>query len=115
MIAILGGSALFLLSRITPDSLMIAFSFAFVGLCFGPVVTLTSTLLVDEVVRVDSSIIATSMGTFNMIRWFGSAAGPVMAGIFLELYGTRVAFILLSMLVFVSVVMAAGIKEKWDF
>ncbi|MFP4654145.1 MAG: MFS transporter [Methanohalobium sp.] len=112
IIAILGGSALFLLSWVTPESLLIASSFAFVGLCFGPVVTLTSTLLVDEVVKVESSIIATTMGTFNMIRWFGSASGPVMAGIFLELYGTRTAFILLSMLVFVSVILAAGIEEK---
>ncbi|WP_292485931.1 MFS transporter [Methanohalobium sp.] len=115
IIAILGGCALFLLSQIPPISSIIAFNFAFVGLCFGPVVTLTSTLLVDEVVKVDSSIIATTMGTFNMVRWLGSAAGPVMAGIFLEFYGTRIAFILLSVTVFVSVLLSVGIKEKKEY
>lgn len=106
--------ALILFCRMPVDPLSIALNFALVGLCFSPVVTLTSTILVDEVVRTDSSILGTTMSTFNMVRWLGAALGPVIAGVMLDQYGARASLLVLAVLVTGAFVLAVGLREKWE-
>ncbi len=108
---ILGGSALLLMSYVTLSPLVIAINFAFVGLCLGPVVTLTTAILIDQVVKKDVRILGTSLGAFNMIRWLGAAAGPVVAGLIMELEGARTSFLVLAALTGLATVIAFFLKE----
>ncbi len=106
---LLGGTALLIFSHVPTTPWLIAVNFAFVGLCFGPVVTLSTTILVDEVVRTDTRILATTMGVFNMVRWLGGALGPVLGGVFLDVYGARTAFALLAGMIFLAAVFSVGL------
>ncbi len=108
---ILGGSALLLMSYVTLSPLVIAINFAFVGLCLGPVVTLTTAILIDQVVKRDVRILGTSLGAFNMVRWLGAAAGPVVAGLIMELEGARTSFLVLAALTGLATVIAFFLKE----
>ena len=110
-VTLLGGTALLLFSHVPASPWLIAVNFAFVGLCFGPVVTLSTTILVDEVVRTDTRILATTMGTFNMVRWLGGALGPVLGGVFLDVYGARTAFTLLAGMIFVAAMFSVGLRD----
>ncbi|MCL7411726.1 MAG: MFS transporter [Methanosarcinaceae archaeon] len=110
-VTLLGGIALLLFSHVPISPWLIAINFAFVGLCFGPVVTLSTTILVDEVVKTDTRILATTMGTFNMVRWLGGALGPVLGGVFLDTYGARTAFTVLAGMIFVAAVFSVGLRE----
>lgn len=110
-VTLLGGIALLIFSHVPTTPWMIAVNFAFVGLCFGPVITLSTTILVDEVVRTDSRILATTMGTFNMVRWLGGALGPVLGGVFLDIYGARTAFALLAGMIFLATMFSIGLRE----
>lgn len=111
LVTSISGAALVTLSQIPAGILSIAIIFAFVGLCFGPVVTLSSTILVDEVVRTDSRILGTTMGTFNMVRWSGAALGPVFGGMLLDIYGARVGFAVLSSLILAATFFSVGLSE----
>jgi len=108
---ILGGSALMLFSHVTPSPLMMAINFGFVGLCLGPVVTLTTIILADEVVRKDERILGTSISTLNMVRWMGGAFGPVIAGSIMEFTGVRMSFTVLGMFILLSAIMSIFIHE----
>ncbi len=110
-VTLLGGTALLLFSHVPASPWLIAVNFAFVGLCFGPVVTLSTTILVDEVVKTDTRILATTMGTFNMVRWLGGALGPVLGGVFLAVYGARTAFALLAGMIFLAAVFSIGLRD----
>jgi predicted MFS family arabinose efflux permease len=113
VVTFVSGIAMIVLSYVPGTPILIASVFGFVGLCFGPVITLTSTLLADEVVGTDSRILGTSMGTFNMIRWSGGALGPVLGGILLDIYGAGVSFIVLSLMIVTSALFSLGIRESW--
>ncbi|MGP8337192.1 MAG: MFS transporter [Methanosarcinaceae archaeon] len=112
-VTLLGGTALLIFSYLPTSMWLIGICFAFVGLCFGPVVTLSTTILVDEVVRTDTRILATTMGTFNMVRWLGGALGPVFGGVFFDAYGARTTFALLAGLIFLAAVFSIGLREDW--
>ncbi|MGP8329909.1 MAG: MFS transporter, partial [Methanosarcinaceae archaeon] len=108
------GTALLIFSYVPASMWLIGVSFASVGLCFGPVVTLSTTILVDEVVRTDTRILATTMGTFNMVRWLGGALGPVLGGVFFDVYGARTTFMLLAGMIFLAAVFSIGLREDWN-
>lgn len=110
-VTLLGGTALLIFSYMPASMWLIAVSFAFVGLCFGPVVTLSTTILVDEVVRTDTGILATTMGTFNMVRWLGGALGPVLGGVSFDIYGARTTFMLLAGMIFLAAVLSIELRE----
>ena len=112
IVTFVSGLALMALSHVPGTALVITVVFALVGLCFGPVITLTSTILADEVVGTDSRILGTTMGTFNMIRWSGGALGPVLGGILLDIYGAGVSFAVMSLLILISAVFSVGIRES---
>jgi ACDE family multidrug resistance protein len=111
---ILGCGALLLMSHVTLSPLVIAINFALVGLCMGPVVTLTTTIMVDQVVKKDPRIIGTSLGAFNMVRWMGAAAGPMIAGLAMELEGARTSFLVLAALSGLATVIAFFLKETME-
>ncbi len=111
IVTLLGGTALLIFSHVPASTWLIGASFAFVGLCFGPVVTLSTMILVDEVVRTDTRILATTMGTFNMVRWLGGALGPVLGGVFLDVYGAKTAFMVLAGMIFLAAVFSVGLRE----
>ncbi|WP_245527547.1 MFS transporter [Methanosalsum zhilinae] len=113
VVTTIAGLALVIFSWLPVNAPAMAVNFALVGLCFGPVVTLTSTILVDHVVREDSHILGTSMGTFNMIRWMGAAFGPVAGGIMLEVYGPELSFMVFGLLILISAVLSIMIYEEW--
>ena len=83
-------------------------------LCLGPVVTLSTTIMLDQVIKKEARIVGTSIGAFNMIRWLGGAAGPVVAGITMELAGIRTSFIVLATFVGVASLMALFLKETLE-
>jgi len=111
---ILGGGALLLMSHVTLSPLAIAINFAFVGLCLGPVVTLTIAIMADQVVKKDPRILGTSLGAFNMVRWLGAAAGPMIAGLVMELEGARTSFLVLAALTGLATVIAFFLKETME-
>lgn len=111
---IMGGAALLLLSHVTLSPLAIAINFGFVGLCLGPVVTLTTAILADQVVKKDVRILGTSLGAFNMVRWLGAATGPVVAGFVLELAGARTSFMVLAVLTFLATFIALFLHETLE-
>jgi predicted MFS family arabinose efflux permease len=51
------------------------------------------------------------MGTFNMVRWLGGALGPVLGGVFLDVYGARTAFTLLAGMIFLAAVFSVGLRD----
>lgn len=111
---ILGGGALLLMSHVTLSPLAIAINFAFVGLCMGPVVTLTIAIMADQVVKKDPRILGTSLGAFNMVRWLGAAAGPMIAGLVMELEGARTSFLVLAALTGLATIIAFFLKETME-
>ena len=111
---ILGSGALLLMSHVTLSPLVIAINFAFVGLCLGPVVTLTIAIMADQVVKKDPRILGTSLGAFNMVRWLGAAAGPMIAGLVMELEGARTSFLVLSALAGLAMVIALFLRETLE-
>ena len=111
---ILGGMALLLLAHTTLSPLMIAINFGFVGLCLGPVVTLSTTIMLDQVIRKEARIIGTSLGAFNMIRWLGGATGPIIAGVAIQFAGTRTSFMLLAAFVVLAIFIAFFLKETLE-
>lgn len=114
VMTVLGGSALIIFACVTPGPLMMAIIFGFVGLSLGPVVTLTTTILADVVVRKDVRILGSSIGAFNMVRWTGTAFGPVIAGYIIQLAGTRLSFLVLALFILLSSVVSIFIRETLD-
>ncbi len=110
-ILILGGSALLLMSHVTLSPLAIAINFAFVGLCFGPVVTLTIAIMADQVVKKDPRILGTSLGAFSMVRFLGAATGPMIAGLVMELQGARTSFLVLAAITGLATFIAIFLHE----
>ncbi|MDF1557668.1 MAG: MFS transporter [ANME-2 cluster archaeon] len=111
---LLGGGALLLLSHVTLTPLAIAINFGFVGLCLGPVVTLSTAILADQVMKKDVRTLGTAIGAFNMIRWLGAATGPLVAGLILELAGARTSFFVLGILTLCATFISFFLKETLE-
>lgn len=111
---ILGGSALLLIAGDTMSPFIIALNFGFVGLCLGPVVTLSTTILSDQVVKKEPRILGTSIGALNMMRWMGGASGPVIAGTIMEIADTRTSFTALGILVLCAAFTAYFLHETLE-
>lgn len=114
MMILLGGGALLLLSHVTLAPLAIAINFGFVGLCLGPVVTLSTAILADQVMKKDGRTLGTAIGAFNMIRWLGAATGPLVAGLILELANARTSFFVLGMLTLCATFISLFLKETLE-
>ena len=111
---LLGGGALLLMSHVTLTPLAIAINFGFVGLCLGPVVTLSTAILADQVMKKDVRTLGTAIGAFNMIRWLGAATGPVIAGLILEFAGARTSFFVLGIITLCATLMSLFLKETLE-
>lgn len=114
VMTIVGGSALIIFACVTPGPLIMAIIFGFVGLSLGPVVTLTTIILADVVVKKDVRILGSSIGAFNMVRWTGTAIGPVIAGYIMQLAGTRISFLVLALFILLSSAVSIFIRETLD-
>ena len=44
----------------------------------------------------------------NIVRWLSGALGPVLGGVFLDIYDVRTAFALLAGMIFVAAVFSVG-------
>lgn len=111
VMVISGGIALLMLAHFKLSSLLLAVNFGFVGLCLGPVVTLSTAILSDQVIKNDPRILGTSIGAFNMVRWLGAAAGPAVAGSVMDFAGARASFTMLALLILFAAVIAFFLKE----
>ena len=111
---LLGGGALLLMSHVTLTPLAIAINFGFVGLCLGPVVTLSTAILADQVMKKDVRTLGTAIGAFNMIRWLGAATGPVIAGLILEFAGARTSFFVLGIITLCATLVSLFLKETLE-
>lgn len=111
---ILGGTALMLLTYDSMSPLIISINFGFVGLCLGPVVTLSTAILSDKVVKKDPRILGTSIGALNMVRWLGGASGPVVAGTIMEFADARTSFMILGILVLLATFIAFFLRETLE-
>ncbi|MBE0525122.1 MAG: MFS transporter [Methanosarcinales archaeon] len=111
---ILGGAALLLLTFDTMSPIIISINFGFVGLCLGPVVTLSTAILSDQVVKKDPRILGTSIGVLNMVRWLGGASGPVVAGTIMEFADARTSFMTLGILVLFATFIAFFLRETLE-
>ena len=111
---LLGGGALLLLSHVTLTPLAIAINFGFVGLCLGPVVTLSTAILADHVMKNDVRTLGTAIGAFNMIRWLGAATGPLVAGLIFELADARTSFFVLGILTLCATFISLFLKETLE-
>ena len=49
-----------------------------------------------------------------MVRWLGGALGPVLGGVFLDVYGARTAFTLLAGMIFLVAVFSIGLQEGFE-
>jgi ACDE family multidrug resistance protein len=114
MMILLGGAALLLMSYVTLTPLAIAINFGFVGLCLGPVVTLSTAILADHVMKNDVRTLGTAIGAFNMIRWLGAATGPLVAGLILELADARTSFFVLGILTLCATIISLFLKETLE-
>ncbi|MCS3924365.1 putative MFS family arabinose efflux permease [Methanosalsum natronophilum] len=110
-VTLLSGVALLLFPFLSVEPISMAFNFALVGLCFGPVVTLTSAMLVDQAAKIDTGILGTSMGTFNMIRWMGAAFGPVLGGLLLELYEPNVSLLVFAFMILLAAIISMFVNK----
>ena len=111
---LLGGGALLLMSQVTLTPLAIAINFGFVGLCLGPVVTLSTAILADHVMKNDVRTLSTAIGAFNMIRWLGAATGPLIAGLILEFADARTSFFVLGILTLCATFISLFLKETLE-
>ncbi|MBW6516986.1 MAG: MFS transporter [ANME-2 cluster archaeon] len=111
---LLGSIALLLLSHVNLTPMAIAINFGLVGLCLGPVVTLSTAILADQVMKKDVRALGTAIGAFNMIRWLGAATGPLVAGLILELADARTSFFVLGILTLCATFISLFLKETLE-
>lgn len=95
---------------ISPLSLLICYSL--IGLSEGPVVTLTTTIVIDQSMRINPRGIGAALGSYRIAQGLGLAFGTWIGGVLLGNFGEAGSFSALGILMIFLAMFALTVKNK---
>ncbi|WP_370937679.1 MFS transporter [Amycolatopsis sp. cg13] len=88
----------------------VAIIYAFVGLAEGPAISMTTTMVTDEVLKLDPRRVGSALGANRLIQGIGPILGPVFGGLLVQGVGVDARFWVLAGAGVVAVVLALALR-----
>jgi predicted MFS family arabinose efflux permease len=94
---------------VSPLTLLICYSL--IGLAEGPVVALTTTIVIDQSLRINPRGIGAALGSYRIAQGLGLAFGTSLGGVLLSRFGESGSFTALGLLMLVLAVFALTVRN----
>lgn len=95
---------------ISPLTLLICYSL--VGLSEGPVVALTTAVVIDQAMRIDVRGIGAALGSYRLVQGLGLAFGTAIGGYLLDTFGTTGSYAALGAVVVALIGFGLALKDR---
>jgi MFS family permease len=102
--------ALALLPLVGVSVASVAIIYAFVGLAEGPAISLTTTMVTDEVLKLDPRRVGSALGANRLVQGIGPILGPVFGGLLVHSLGIDARFWVLAAAGVVAVLLALALR-----
>lgn len=91
----------------------VALAYAIVGLAEGPVISLSTTMVTDDVLKADPRRIGAALGANRLVQGIGPILGPVVGGLLAERAGLGARYWILAAVLAATAVLVAFLPETW--
>ncbi|MGA4994349.1 MFS transporter [Nonomuraea bangladeshensis] len=91
----------------------VALVYAFVGLAEGPVISLSTTMVTDDVLKADPRRVGAALGANRLVQGLGPILGPAAGGLLAERAGLGARYWILAAVLAATAVLAAFLPETW--
>ncbi len=95
---------------VSPITLLICYSL--IGLSEGPVVALTTAVVIDQTMKIDPRAMGASLGSYRLAQGLGLAFGTSIGGVLLDKFGITGSFAALGGTVVLLILCAFAVKER---
>ncbi|GAB2811656.1 MFS transporter [Lentzea nigeriaca] len=102
--------ALALLPLVGVSVASVAIIYAFVGLAEGPAISLSTTMVTDEVLKLDPRRVGSALGANRLVQGIGPILGPVFGGLLVQELGIDARFWVLAAAGVVAVLLTLPLR-----